>query len=55
LNKQVGYETATPVRLGALPSVHMRAFCRSALYMSLRSQLHKLEGLRSCRCRISSS
>jgi hypothetical protein len=34
------------VRLGALPSVHMRAFCWSALYMGLRSQLHKLEGLR---------
>jgi hypothetical protein len=29
-----------------LPSVHMRAFCWSALYMGLRSQLHKLEGLR---------
>jgi hypothetical protein len=44
LNKQVGYKTATPVRLGVLPSVHMGAFCWSALYMGLRSQLHKLEG-----------
>ena len=43
LNKQVGYKTATPVRLGVLPWVHMRAFCRIALYMGLRSQLHKLE------------
>jgi hypothetical protein len=34
LNKQVGYKTATPARLGVLPSVHMRAFCRSALHGS---------------------
>jgi hypothetical protein len=25
LNKQVGYKAATPVGLGVLPSVHMRA------------------------------
>jgi hypothetical protein len=43
LNKQVGYKTAAPVRLGVLPSVHMRTVCRIALYMGLRSQLHKLE------------
>ena len=54
LNKQVGYKTATPVRPEALPSVQTRAFCRSASYMGRRSQLHKLEGLQSCRCRISS-